>query len=57
MDIIRPLGGGAELVNWTTDPAKRGPFGSKVLGFSDLEIVDGAVVLRHIDVKPTGGRT
>ncbi len=44
-------GGGAELVNWTTDPAKRGPFGSKVLGFSDLEIVDGAVVLRHIDVN------
>ena len=44
-------GGGAELVNWTTDPAKRGPFGSKVLGFSDLELADGAVVLRHIDVN------
>ncbi len=44
-------GGGAELVDWTTDPAKRGPFGSKVLGFSDLEIVNGAVVLRHIDVN------
>jgi tartrate-resistant acid phosphatase type 5 len=44
-------GGGAELVNWTTDPAQRGPFGSKVLGFSDLEISDGAVILRHIDVN------
>ncbi len=44
-------GGGAELVDWTTPPEKRGPFGSKVLGFSDLEIVDGAVVLRHIDVN------
>ncbi len=44
-------GGGAELVDWTTPPEKRGPFGSKVLGFSDLEIVDGAVVLRHIDVS------
>ncbi len=42
-------GGGAELVDWTTDPAKRGPFGAKVLGFSDLELADGKVILRHID--------
>lgn len=42
-------GGGAELVDWTTDPASRGPFGAKVLGFSDLEIVDGNVLIRHLD--------
>ena len=44
-------GGGAELVNWTTDPARRGPFGAKVLGFSDLEIDNGTVLLRHIDAN------
>ncbi|MGI4828135.1 MAG: metallophosphoesterase [Janthinobacterium lividum] len=44
-------GGGAELVDWTTDPAKRGPFGAKVLGFSDLELDNGGVLLRHIDVN------
>lgn len=44
-------GGGAELVPWSVDPAKRGPFGSKVLGFSDVEVADGSVILRHIDVN------
>ena len=59
-------GGGAELVDWTTDPARRGPFGAKVLGFSDLEIINGDIILRHIDAngqvlhafrKTPGGRT
>ncbi len=44
-------GGGAELVDWSTPPEQRGPFGSKVLGFSDLEVVGGDVVLRHVDVN------
>jgi tartrate-resistant acid phosphatase type 5 len=41
-------GGGAELVNWTTQPRKRGPFGARALGFTDLELSKDAVILRHI---------
>jgi hypothetical protein len=42
-------GGGAELVDWTTDPAKRGPFGAKVLGFSGIEATPEGLILRHFD--------
>jgi hypothetical protein len=44
-------GGGAELVNWTTPPEKRGPFGDKVIGFSDMEFSRGAILFRHIDAQ------
>lgn len=43
-------GGGAELVNWTTPPEKRGPYGGKVLGFSDMEFSKDGIVFRHVDV-------
>ncbi|WP_263408607.1 metallophosphoesterase [Terriglobus tenax] len=42
-------GGGAELVNWTTDPKKRGPWGGKVTGFTDFEAKDDAIIIRHLD--------
>ena len=42
-------GGGAELVNFTTSPQKRGPFGDKVLGFTDLEMKPDAIILRHFN--------
>ncbi len=42
-------GGGAELVDWTIPPEKRGPFGGKVLGFTDMEMIKDAVILRHFD--------
>ena len=41
-------GGGAELVNWSVPPEKRGPFGDRVIGFTHLEMSNEAVVLRHI---------
>jgi predicted MPP superfamily phosphohydrolase len=41
-------GGGAELVDWTTAPDKRGPWGGKVIGFTDLELTPTAITLRHI---------
>ncbi|HVG26321.1 MAG TPA: metallophosphoesterase [Acidobacteriaceae bacterium] len=44
-------GGGAELVDWTTPPEKRGPYGGKVLGFSDMEFNKEAIILRHIDPR------
>jgi hypothetical protein len=44
-------GGGAELVDWTTPPEKRGPFGSKVIGFSDMEFSKDAILFRHIDAR------
>ena len=44
-------GGGAELVNWTTPPEKRGPFGGKVIGFSDMEFSKDAILFRHIDAQ------
>lgn len=42
-------GGGAELVDWTVDPSTRGPYGGKMLGFSDLEATRDAIILRHFD--------
>jgi tartrate-resistant acid phosphatase type 5 len=41
-------GGGAELVDWTTPPGQRGPWGLKVLGFTDLQISKEEIVIRHI---------
>jgi hypothetical protein len=43
-------GGGAELVNWTTPPESRGPFGNKALGFSDMEFGKDGIVFRHVGV-------
>jgi hypothetical protein len=43
-------GGGAELVNWTIPPEQRGPFGDKILGFSDMEFAKDSILFRHIDV-------
>jgi tartrate-resistant acid phosphatase type 5 len=42
-------GGGAELVDFTISPEKRGPFGAKVLGFTDLEMKPDAIILRHFN--------
>ena len=44
-------GGGAELVDWSVKPSKRGPFGGKVLGFSHLELTREAATLRHITLN------
>ncbi len=41
-------GGGAELVGWRTPPGRRGPFGARALGFTDLEIRQDSVLVRHI---------
>ncbi len=42
-------GGGAELVDWSIPPEKRGPFGARVLGFSHMEFERSAIVFRHLD--------
>ena len=44
-------GGGAELVDWSMDPKKRGPFGGRVLGFSHLELAKDICTLRHIGLN------
>ena len=44
-------GGGAELVDWTIPPERRGPFGDKILGFSDMELTKDAILLRHVDPR------
>ena len=41
-------GGGAELVNWSVPPEKRGPYGGRVIGFTHMEMTKEAVVLRHV---------
>lgn len=41
-------GGGAELVGWTTSPDKRGPWGLRAVGFTDLQISKEELVIRHI---------
>jgi tartrate-resistant acid phosphatase type 5 len=46
-------GGGAELVGWTTPPQKRGPWGLRALGFTDLQISKEEVVVRHIGKDAT----
>ena len=42
-------GGGAELVDWTIAPEKRGPYGGKVLGFTDMEFHPDGIIMRHVD--------
>ena len=42
-------GGGADLYDLKVDPAKRGPYGKKVYGFSRLSITPKQLTLRHLD--------
>ena len=44
-------GGGAELVNWSIPPEKRGPYGDRVIGFTHLEMAKDAVVVRHVGAQ------
>jgi tartrate-resistant acid phosphatase type 5 len=46
-------GGGAELVGWTTPPQERGPWGLRALGFTNLQISEEEVVIRHIGKDAT----
>ena len=46
-------GGGAELVDWTTPPQERGPWGLRALGFTDLQISREEIVVRHIGKDAT----
>lgn len=41
-------GGGAELVNWSVEPEKRGPYGGRVIGFTHFEAAKDAVIVRHV---------
>ena len=42
-----------ELVGWTTPPQKRGPWGLRALGFTDLQISKDEVIVRHIGKNAT----
>lgn len=42
-------GGGADLYDFKTDPARRGPYGQKVYGFSHLSVTAERLTLRHLD--------
>ncbi|MFT4111616.1 metallophosphoesterase [Silvibacterium sp.] len=44
-------GGGAELVKWSRPPESRGPWGSRVLGFTDLEVSEETMIVRHIGTQ------
>jgi hypothetical protein len=44
-------GGGAELVDWTTPPEKRGPYGGKVIGFSNMELSKDSIIFRHVSAQ------
>jgi tartrate-resistant acid phosphatase type 5 len=46
-------GGGAELVDWTTPPEERGPWGLRALGFTDLQISKEELIVRHIGKDAT----
>jgi tartrate-resistant acid phosphatase type 5 len=46
--FVISVGGGAELVGWTTSPEKRGPWGLRAVGFTDLQISKEELVIRHI---------
>jgi tartrate-resistant acid phosphatase type 5 len=46
-------GGGAELVGWSTPPQERGPWGLRASGFTDLQISEEEVVVRHISKDAT----
>jgi 3',5'-cyclic AMP phosphodiesterase CpdA len=42
-------GGGADLYTLKIDEAQRGPYASKVYGFSHLEVTSDKLTLRHLD--------
>jgi len=42
-------GGGADLYDLKVDPAKRGPYGQKLYGFSHLSVTPRQLTLRHLD--------
>ena len=46
-------GGGVELVGWTTPPQQRGPWGQRVLGFTDLQISKKELIVRHLGKDAT----
>ena len=43
-------GGGAKLVEWSRPPESRG-WGSRVLGFTDLEISADSLIVRHVGTQ------
>jgi hypothetical protein len=44
-------GGGADLYNLATPASARGPYASKVYGFSHIHATPGVLRLRHVDVN------
>jgi tartrate-resistant acid phosphatase type 5 len=44
-------GGGADLYPLAIDEAERGPYASRVYGFSDLEVTPEMLTVRHLDEK------
>lgn len=46
-------GGGAELVDWTTPPETRGPWGARAIGFTDLQFSEKELIFRHIGKNTT----
>lgn len=42
-------GGGADLHTLKIDPAKRGPYGQRIYGFSHLSVTSHQITLRHLD--------
>jgi hypothetical protein len=44
-------GGGARIRELKTDPAKRGPYGKTIYGFSHIQANRERLVLRHIDAN------
>jgi tartrate-resistant acid phosphatase type 5 len=57
-------GGGAELTDMVVRTETRGPFGNSMLGFTDMEITPGEIIMRHFNHdaqelhafrKPPGG--
>lgn len=41
-------GGGAQLVEWSRPPQSRGPWGDRVLGFTDIELTGQSLLVRHV---------
>lgn len=46
-------GGGAELVGWTTPPDTRGPWGLRAIGFTDFQLSEQELIVRHIGRNAT----
>jgi len=51
--LSSPVEEGAEFAGWTTPPQERGPWGLRALGFTDLQVSKGEVVVRHIGKDAT----